>query len=102
MSGARPSRRLGAAAPLGTTRPSASSYIGQTARHRRLLTKVRPGTKPRTSRAGAERGSLDLHADRQIRGLVVRVHGVALRAVLAFQVRVESSQSPDVLSGAGQ
>jgi hypothetical protein len=29
MSGARPSRRLGAAAPLGTTRPSASSFIGR-------------------------------------------------------------------------
>jgi hypothetical protein len=36
MSGARPRRRLGAAALHGTTRPTASSFIGRKARHQRL------------------------------------------------------------------
>jgi hypothetical protein len=36
MSGARPRRRLGAAALHGTTQPSASSFIGRKARHQRL------------------------------------------------------------------
>jgi hypothetical protein len=38
VGGARPSRCFGAPAPLGITEPSASSFIGQTARHRRVLT----------------------------------------------------------------
>jgi hypothetical protein len=44
--GARPSRRLGAAAPLGATRPSASSFIGQKTAAPRAAIKIRPDTKP--------------------------------------------------------
>jgi hypothetical protein len=57
---------------------------------------VRPGTGPQCPvRPAPPRG------DRQIRRLVLSVHGVILRAVCAAQVRGSAQQAPDTPSGDG-
>jgi Protein of unknown function (DUF742) len=56
---------------LGTTQPSASSFIGQMARHQKVLTNVRPDVKP--GLLLPERRNSISHADRHIRSLVLSV-----------------------------
>jgi hypothetical protein len=83
IGGARPSRCVGAAAPLSTTRPSASIFIGQTARHRSVPT-VRLEPKPWACLAAAS--WLGFYADRPVSRLVLSLDGVTVSAVYAAQV----------------